>query len=734
MSAQDDLVKDNLDVLRDLHLARMNPEEYLAWQGKVDNINDRYLAARAVEKDDKASAEEKKRAKEVGDAIAKAVPAMTKSVISAIKYFSKGDAVNGAAEIMDICASLAPVISSFLSAAGPEGALVGALFSVIGQILRCFGPKEESDVAKLQKFMLELEAQSEIRDIKAVHDEVLTYASTLVRQGADLRRLMAKPLHTDQEFWDLLEGVEATKIVLGDSSPHSSVALFEHWKVLEYLRQPEKQDQPLWPALLGICCKTYSDMVTSTMLITAMTHSDDLTARLEEVTGKTVVNVPPAYAQALTLKLHELRAYGLARKVEYESCNARMLDAIEDLATVAKRWGLYACIADNYALKFLTGPAQVKVGGWKDASDRNYYHRLDVAPDASTVIVKGQVSAQFDFKPSYHCFVLKSTSSSYPGSKHWVDHLWVHADTASVDHVSMVLEDFSPPFTDISSAGQTDKGLDVYAGTAEGTGQPGSVTAWGLSGKDGFDDTPLERVNWWPQTTSAVGTISGVVAPVAALGDPDGKALPPAWGDRLLYASMRDSTQIYVNFGNRDHYLPGPAGWGPCNGVTVDDTYLWLYQPYGFAVVSHASVLAHLSGALAAPRWLLYPLLPSSLLGEDLGMGDGAHHFLHNGWPTDTKPPLLGLISLSACADGTLLAAVVHRTIRRSQVDDHFQYDVYDSWTVQTADYDVDIVNGTVAPGSWTAIPGAALQVQKVPMPGWNLLANLTADLSARVA
>jgi hypothetical protein len=734
MSAQDDLVKDNLDVLRDMHLARMNPEEYLAWQSKIDDINDRYLAARAVENDEKASAEDRKRAKDVADGIAKAVPAMTKSLISAVKFFSKGDAVNGTAEIMDICASLAPLISTFLSATGPEGMLVGALFSVVAQILRCFGPTSDSDVAKLEKFLLELEAQSELKDIKAVHDAVLVYASTLVEQGAILRGLMAKPLHTDAEFWALRDGVKASLVVLGDNNPHSSVAMFEQWKVLEYLQQPEKQDQALWPTVLGVCCKTYSDLVSSTMMITAMTHSDDLDARLAEITAKSVGDLPPGLAQELTLKLHDLKAYGQARKVEYESCNAHMLSAIEDLAGVAKRWGLHACIADNFALKFLTGPAKVKGGSWTDVSDRNYYHRLVVAPDRSTVIVKGQVSAQFNFKPAYHCFVLKSTSAAYPGSKHWVDHLWVHADTATVDNVSMVLEDFPTPFTDISVAGQTDKGLDVYAGTAEGTGAPGSVTGWGLSAKNGFNNNPLERVDWWPQTTSAVGSIAAVTAPVAALGDPDGKALPPGWADRLVYASMRDSTQIYVNFGNQDHYLSGPAGWGPCHGITVDDTYLWLYQPYGFAVVSHASVLGHLHGALPAPRWLLYPLLPSSLLGEDLGRGDGAHHFLYNGWPTDSKPSLLGLISLSPCADGTLLAAVVHRTIWAHQVDDHMQYDVDDTYTVQTADYEVDILKGSVTTGSWTAIPGGALQVQKVPMPGWNLLANLTADLSARLA
>ncbi len=94
---------------------------------------------------------------------------------------------------MDIRASLAPLISTFLSAAGPECALIGAFFSVIGQILRCFGPKEDSDVAKLEKFLKELDAQTELRNIKAVHDAVLAYATTLSSGQRICRRCWRSP-------------------------------------------------------------------------------------------------------------------------------------------------------------------------------------------------------------------------------------------------------------------------------------------------------------------------------------------------------------------------------------------------------------------------------------------------------------------------------------------------------------------------------------------------------------
>ncbi len=731
MSAQDDYVKAHLDFLREQELHRMDAEEYLAWQSKIDDVNDLYLKARAIEKDDKRLIDERTRAKAVADGIAKAAPAVTKSLIAAIKAFEKGDSINGAAEILDICASLAPLISTFLDAAGPEGALIGTFFSVIGQILRCFGPKEESDVSKLEKFLNALNAQKELESIKSVHDAALAYASTLLRQASGLQTLLAKPLQTHADYRAFYVGLKQTSIVLGDSSPHSSVSMFEQWKVLEYLEDPKNQDDPLWPTVLGICSKTYSDLVSTTMTITAMVNTDDMLARLDDVAPDTPGGLSKDDRQAIEKELLDLIAYAKARKLEYESCNARMLAALNSLTGAAQLWGLYGSIAPNHALKFTSGPHNVKAGNWTDVSDRNYYHQLMLAPDAATTIHKGQVSAQFDFKPAYHCFVLKSTSADYPGDHHWVDHLWLHADTLAVDSGRVVLDNFSPAFTDIWAAGETDKGLDLFAGTATCAGAPGSVMHWGLGAKDSYNTAPLERVDWWPQTRAEVGTIRAVTAPLGALGDPDEAAIPPGGAGRMVYASMRGSTDIYVNTANQDHYLPGPPGWGPCTGITVDATHLWLYQPFGFAVVSHASILNHVRGILPAPRWVLYPSLPAALLGEQLDRGDGASHILYNGQPMDHKPAIVGLTALSTCEDGTLLAAVVHRTIVAQAIPyAHMEYDITDQRTIQTATYEIDVARGTVSVGPWTKIPGEALQVHKLPMPGWSLLASLKARLT----
>ncbi|OFE15094.1 hypothetical protein BA895_08195 [Humibacillus sp. DSM 29435] len=731
MSAQDDLVNDSLDILQQMQIGGMDYEDYVRWQSKINDVKHRYDDARAVEKDEKRSADERKAAKDTADAIAKAAPAITKSVIAAVKAFSKGDAVTGAAELMDICASLAPLISTFLAAAGPEGMLIGALFSVIGQILRCFGPKEESDVSKLETFLKGLAAQTQLQNIKSVHDDVLTYATTLTLQAKALRAILARPLNTHEDYKAFYVKLGASTIVVSDIGPHKSVSMFEQWKVLEYLQAPENHNDPLWPAVLGVCCKTYSDLVSTTMTITAMTNSDDLLARFDDVAPGSSSSLSAGDKDTLERKLMDLVAYAEARMKEYQSCNARMLRALKGLASVAQQWGVYACIADNYALKFLTGPQNVKSGSWTDRSDRNYYHRLVLVPDAASTITNGQVSSEFNFKPAYHCFVLKSSSSDYPGSSHWVDHSWAHHDDVSLDHGRNILDNFNPALTDLCVADETDKGLNLFAGTAEGTGAPGSVMAWTLKPTDGYNTGELERVNWWPQTTSPVDSIAAVNGPVALLDDPDSAAIPPGWGDAMIYASMHGSAQIYLNTGNHDYYLPMVPGWGPCTRVAVDQSYLWVYQPYGFALVSHASVRSYIVGTRAAPRWIAFPSLGDAVLGEHLSMGDGAQDVYYNGNHVETKPPLLGLVSLSPCEDGTLLAAVVHRTITHDTASFPYNwYRVRDTRTIQTAPYEIDGAAGTVKVGPWAPIPGEARQVQKLPMPGWKLLANLTADLS----
>jgi hypothetical protein len=71
----------------------------------------------------------------------------------------------------------------------------------------------------------------------------------------------------------------------------------------------------------------------------------------------------------------------------------------------------------------------------------------------------------------------------------------------------------------------------------------------------------------------------------------------------------------------------------------------WLYHTFGFAVVSHASILSYLRGTQSAPRWMRYLSLPSDVLGQTSDL-DGMDHkdaqFIYNGFGVLARPPLQG--------------------------------------------------------------------------------------------
>lgn len=689
MSAQDEYVKENLSILQAMQLEGMSREDQEDWLERIGGVIVSYDEARATEKDASLTATERKEAKDRADAVAKAAPAIAKSVISAVSSFKKGDAINGSADILDICASVASMIGSFTTAAGPAGPLIGALLSVVSQILRIFGPKQESDVEKLEKFMKELQAQTKVTDLKAVHDSVLAYADTLMQQAESLRKMLARPLRNHNDYLAFLVELDKAAIILDAKDPHTDGAMLQNWAAVEYLRAPENQDVPLWPAVLGVCCKAYSDMLTSTMTIITMANTDDMLARLRDCAPDSTSTLSAEDRRTLEKKLVRIIAYSEARKVEYASCNRLMLSKLKGLVGVAQRWGLYAHIGIRNSLYIASGPRRVKDGDWKDLSDRNYYHRLTFFVGSDAAIDGSQSSPDFNFTPSYHCLVLKSNSSTYDRQPTWVDHLWVSADKLSVTNYRNVLANFTPAPVDVDVAGEDAQGLHIYGGTAEGTGAPGSITAWHIDRKDNYTTAPMVRDNWWPQIKGAVTAVCAVHAPVSPADDPDGADIQTGWSGEILYASMRDSSEVYVNEGNQGHYISGPANCGSAVGIATDQNYLWYFYASGFAVTSHASVMkSKRSGGQTGPRWMNYSALPADLHG---------------------------LVSLSPCQDGTLLVAASPAGKEKS---------------IQTGTYAVDIAAGTVKVGDWTKISGEARQVHKLPMPGWSLLGSLMAKLS----
>jgi hypothetical protein len=179
MSPQDELVDAQLKLLLQMNLATAKPEDRQEWLDNISDMRAQYGAARQIEDDTSKTAAQRAYAKEVGDSIAKGLPVITKGVTSAISAFSKGDNITGSAAIMDICAAAAPIMSAIFGAAGPEGMLVGALFSVVGQILAFFGPKQPSVVDQIKELLQALNTEQQLQDMGAVRLSIEEYYKNL---------------------------------------------------------------------------------------------------------------------------------------------------------------------------------------------------------------------------------------------------------------------------------------------------------------------------------------------------------------------------------------------------------------------------------------------------------------------------------------------------------------------------------------------------------------------------
>lgn len=181
-SPQEEQVNANIDLLLACHFDGMDPIAQQNLQDSMEDIRAEYHKVAALAKSDKYY-------KDVGESIAKSLPSLVKGVYSAAQAFKSGDYISGAAAIMDICASIIPVFAAVLSATGPQGAIIGALFSVVGQILSFFMPKQPSMESKIQKMLDQLQSETQLANIKAFGHSVSSYTSSMRTKCMGIHKL-----------------------------------------------------------------------------------------------------------------------------------------------------------------------------------------------------------------------------------------------------------------------------------------------------------------------------------------------------------------------------------------------------------------------------------------------------------------------------------------------------------------------------------------------------------------
>ncbi|GAA2155790.1 hypothetical protein FHX52_4089 [Humibacillus xanthopallidus] len=181
---QEEQVNANLDLLLSQFEKELasDPVAQTELRTKIEKVRTDYQTAAADAKSSKYS-------KDAGEAIAKALPTIVKGAMAASDAFRKGDYISGSAALMDICAGIIPVLASLASASGPAGALVGALFSVVGQILSYFAPKQPSVTDKIKEMLDHVQSENEIERITAFGSSVAVYTDGLNRKAGGEHRM-----------------------------------------------------------------------------------------------------------------------------------------------------------------------------------------------------------------------------------------------------------------------------------------------------------------------------------------------------------------------------------------------------------------------------------------------------------------------------------------------------------------------------------------------------------------
>jgi hypothetical protein len=694
-----------------------------AFANAMNKIETNYKAAKDVLADKNASDADKKYAKDVTDGINKNLPNMLKGALSAASAFKSGDYINGSAAIMDICASGAQMIGSLSAAAGPYGAVFGAVFSMVGQLLTYFGPKQPSLKDQIIEAIRGLDAEKRLQNTEEYGDTIEEFATTIHRLRLAFPKGLKSPLETEKNIEDFQTYLK--EVLVGIEASYNKVSnLYKKWKIVEWLKDKKTQDQEKWPEILGVFCRTYSDSLIANMALASMADEPMIDQRLKDVSSSN-----PKYKEheegfkAIRTLLIDLRANMRERPRVWEDGNAMMLRFLEQIRPVAQDRGLFVHLGTNQYLYAATGREAIKSGSWKNLSigygGRGHRFSLTVPKED-----RGSLT------PQYHIFFCER---------------W-HAGGGDLEHGRV-----SPSPVGISGQGQifSEKFADVWALPAPKDQNPHDETASfvyaaiddGTSGSVKLfeldEKNKLKEGGWWPATKSGVMNVRAVTHPPTPLpDDPDKDALPPGspllGGDdhynSIIYGALRASSELYVDQSNTRCYVPTP--WGDYSGIEVDPYYVWVYRPHAVVCATHASVISCIQGKRPMPRWMEHG--PNDVLGDQSRQGEG-NLWLVNGRETKPRPPLKGILSLSPCKDGTLYASIYNRTVSKSSTGDHWLFEAKDTLGSYTTRYNIDLKAGRINVDPWVKIGGDALQVLKMPIPSWSLFESLETTLKEKL-
>jgi hypothetical protein len=700
----------HLKLLMSLPFEGMLTEDRDALREGINRIKGEYETALTLAKTDKAN---EKYYKDLADAIAKSVPNITKGAIAASDAFRKGDYIGGSAAIMDICAAAIPVFASLFSAAGPEGALISALFAVIGQILAFFAPKQPSLKDLIEKMLDHLKSEEQIQNMKAVAHSIEVYTIDLRDKTAGVRgpggrksiaQILAMPLDNEKQADDFLVEMEALQFGLIRDQQKLDVPAFSTWEVAGYLERGENQSKEGWPEVLGYWCRAYTDLLTANMMLNCLADPKKLDQRISDTDeGNKACPLPKLKKDHCNQALLNLKALAKDLRDAWKSNNTVALRVLKSVTQAARDRGLYIGIGGDQCLYIAVGRKGATT--WVYKRNTTYMTRLFIN---ATHEQSGSFTPRYEVMVCGEAEVHRHAVDPIKGDLFDGVEVICHESYDRTKDVTVNFENcrdvcWLPDDTDAKAA-------RLY--TVNGWGED-----WGSSGRHWVHNylvTPdgnAARVNWRPETAIWVRDARALIHPAAtAPNDPDGPAMAEqnakplgplvVQKQEIIYAGYYYSNVIWA--GTQNVFVHVASPWKEYAGIAVDPWFLWVYGPQGFACATHASVIRAMRGEIQSPRWITY-----AFKGEDFAQA------MPDSTPAQREALAASYktLSLHPCADGTLSISV------------------WNPWAFWTANYEVDLKEQRINTASWVRHGDGLAQIQKMPIPCWKLYASLKQNL-----
>jgi hypothetical protein len=607
---------------------------------------------------------------EYSEAFETGLPYVTDGVIDAIAAGKSGDP-------FAISIASLSIFSGFLTMAGPltgpVGPLISALTGLLSAILGQFLPAGPSLKAEITEVLDKFLAEALLRGLGSAADEIWIFVDTLEKGRTGTPEPVA---------WDPLKLNNGPEIK----------AIDDAW---QWLSSKEKQSLPQWGIVLEKTCRVFAQMLRAVTVSVAYPST-----RRDAVRGEMLVFLPSRlkkfleYLRMITPVAQQRGTFWhLGSNHLYSYDEAGVVYTCDSIAGEDAQW---QNLGGNSRVMTVT------LNEGQRGQSLPVVSLLTLEPPAEAIPGTDptpQVPNDVDYNKN-HPF--KPNKRTYGKSGEW--------PPPQSPWPQLMSNDSSHPL---------EQCYDICALPADER-YPGGSFFYTANGNEirGYIQDKDGKVTFAWFHPVPVGCKVGSVRVMDHLrGFPDDLDENPkgnpavlkdiAW---VMYGGCEWSggMQIFVRLVHKDlsadeGYVVAP--WSNFRGIGVDRGYLWVYRAGDIACATHTSIRKALKEH-RAPSWMAYKV-PNDVV-ERLSLDENR---------------LNGLLDLSPCDDGTLLAAFVERNWNNSL--NKFKLVMF------TTHIDRQKRNLTA---DFVRMPGEGFRVWKQPLFCWSLVEETTSTLKEQVA